>query len=295
MILLLQQLQYKHKQEGVSTVKYCMFSQSKLGFIGAGKMVSAMVSSLLRSGSFKPENLVCCSANDGTSERLSKKTGILHAISIPELLVSEPDVLILGCKPQQLTEVSSVLYDKKVESIILSIMAGITLGRLSDSFPNAQNVIRSMPNTPGQIGEGITGFVFLNSPNQSEHRLVTNILSSMGESFELKSEEDIDRITAISGSGPAYLFEFTCALECAAKEIGLPEKLANKFALQTVSGASKLLTNSGLHPEELRDQVTSPKGTTQAALESLEKNNLRKIVQDAVEAAKARSIELSNA
>lgn len=295
MILLLQQLLYKPKLEELKEVKDSMVRDSKLAFIGAGKMVSAMVSSLLRSGSFKPEELICCSANDGTSERLSNETGILRANSIPELLAFEPNVLILGCKPQQLAEISSLFSDKKVESIILSIMAGITLSRLSDSFPDAQNVIRSMPNTPGQIGEGITGFVFLNSPNQSEHRLVTNILSSMGESFELKSEEDIDRITAISGSGPAYLFEFTCALECAAKEIGLPEKLANKFALQTVSGASKLLTNSGLHPEELRDQVTSPKGTTQAALESLEKNNLRKIVQDAVEAAKARSIELSNA
>ena len=223
MILLLQQLLYKPRQEELTEVKYSMVNGSKLAFIGAGKMVSAMVSSLLRSGSFKPEGLICCSANDGTSERLSNETGILRAHSIPELLAFEPDVLILGCKPQQLAEISSVFSDKKVESIILSIMAGITLGRLSDSFPDAQNVIRSMPNTPGQIGEGITGFVFLNSPNQSEHRLVTNILSSLGESFELKSEEDIDRITAISGSGPAYLFEFTCALECAAKEIGLPE------------------------------------------------------------------------
>ena len=295
MILLLQQLLYKPRQEELTEVKDSMVNGSKLAFIGAGKMVSAMVSSLLRSGSFKPEDLICCSANDGTSERLSKETGILRANSIPELLAFEPDVLTLGCKPQQLVEISSVFSDKKVESIILSIMAGITLGRLSDSFPDAQNVIRSMPNTPGQIGEGITGFVFLNSPNQLEHRLITNILSSLGESFELNSEEDIDRITAISGSGPAYLFEFTCVLECAAKEIGLPEKLANKFALQTVTGASKLLANTGLHPEELRNQVTSPNGTTQAALESLEKNNLRKIVQRAVEAAKARSIELSNA
>ena len=120
-------------------------------------------------------------------------------------------------------------------------------------------------------------------------------IDSRVEPRQPEAEEDIDRITAISGSGPAYLFEFTCALECAAKEIGLPEKLANKFALQTITGASKLLANTDLHPEELRSQVTSPNGTTQAALESLEKNNLRKIVLDAVEAAKARSIELSNA
>ena len=173
-------------------------------------------------------------------------------------------------------------------------MAGINLERLSKSFPQAKNIVRSMPNTPGQIGEGITGFVFHSCPSEQDRRLITSVLDSLGESFELENENDIDRITAISGSGPAYLFEFTSALQAAAKEIGLTNELAEKFAIQTILGSSKL-ESSKLSPVELRNQVTSPNGTTQAALESFETSDLRKVILDGVKAANARSIELSNA
>lgn len=272
-----------------------MHKNSRLAFVGAGKMVSAIVRSLLSSDFYIAQNLICCSANDGTSEKLSQQTGIRRAESIDELLSFEADILILGCKPQQLGEIANQFSNLQSKCIVLSIMAGINLERLSKSFPQAKNIVRSMPNTPGQIGEGITGFVFHSCPSEQDRRLITSVLDSLGESFELENENDIDRITAISGSGPAYLFEFTSALQAAAREIGLTNELAEKFAIQTILGSSKLLESSKLSPIELRNQVTSPNGTTQAALESFETSDLRKVILDGVKAANARSIELSNA
>ena len=174
-------------------------------------------------------------------------------------------------------------------------MAGITLNRLQQSFPKAKNIVRSMPNTPGQIGEGATGYFFLNDPESEDAETIRSILSSLGKTHLLRQESELDLVTAISGSGPAYLFEFTCALEEAAREIGLDLQIAKELALQTIIGSAKLMENSDFSPEELRNQVTSPNGTTQAALESFSSDDLREIVKRAVTAARNRSIELSNA
>jgi len=272
-----------------------MTNKDRLAFIGAGKMVTAIVSSLLRSQSFRADQIICCSANDGTSEKLAAATGIKRANSLTEILDFQPSLLILGCKPQQLDTISQLLDGQKVDCLVLSIMAGIPLDRLTTTFPDACNIIRSMPNTPGQIGEGITGYVFSKPPTPTNQSLITDVLSALGKSAKLQSEEDIDRVTAVSGSGPAYLFEFACALEAAAKQIGLTDPLAHQFAIQTITGSAKLLAESKLHPEELRDQVTSPNGTTQAALDSFQSNALREIVHKAVKAARERSVELSRA
>ena len=174
-------------------------------------------------------------------------------------------------------------------------MAGITLKRLQRSFPKAKNIVRSMPNTPGQIGEGATGYFFLKDPENEDAKTIQSILSSLGKTHSSKQESELDLVTAISGSGPAYLFEFTCALEEAAREIGLDAQIAKELALQTIIGSAKLMENSDFSPEELRNQVTSPNGTTQAALESFSSDELREIVKRAVTAARNRSIELSNA
>ena len=124
-------------------------------------------------------------------------------------------------------------------------------------IPKARNLVRSMPNTPGQIGHGITGYLFAQFPSNEDRKIIEKVLSSLGSVYELREEEDLDRITAISGSGPAYVFEFTCALEEAARAIGLSGKLAREIALGTVTGATHLMQNSQMHPQELRDQVTS--------------------------------------
>jgi len=257
-------------------------------------MVSAIVHSLIRSKSFSPGQISCCSAADGTSERLASATGVTRFASVEEMLAGKPSVLVLGCKPQQIDELPGSIDKLSSGSLVLSIMAGITTSRLTQAFPEARNIVRSMPNTPGQIGHGVTGYLFAQSPNTEDQNIIKSILSSLGQVYELGEEEDLDRITAISGSGPAYVFEFTCALEEAARAIGLSAKSSRALAISTVSGAARLMESSELHPKELRDQVTSPNGTTQAALESFSSDNLRTIVRHAVEAAKARSIELSH-
>ena len=267
---------------------------SKISFIGAGKMVSAIVHSLLGTESFPAGQISCCSAQDGTSEKLAESTGISRFDSVEEMLVSPPSVLVLGCKPQQINELPSTIAQSSSGCLVLSIMAGTPIHRLARAFPQARNIVRSMPNTPGQIGHGSTGYLFAHSPDAQDRELIKKILSSLGKTYELREEEDLDRVTAISGSGPAYIFEFTVALEEAARAIGLSRELAKELAIGTVTGAARLMEKSELHPEDLRNQVTSPNGTTQAALESFSADELRTIVRHAAEAAKARSIELSH-
>lgn len=266
----------------------------KIAFIGAGKMVSAIVKSLLHSKTFLSDEIACCSANDGTSDALAAKTGIVRSQNVQEMIALRPNLLVLGCKPQQLSELPSEINESSKGMVILSIMAGITLERLKAVFPMARNIVRSMPNTPGQIGSGITGYLFASSPVEKDRNTIQKILSSLGQIREVIEEIDIDRVTAISGSGPAYIFEFTSALEEAGKEIGLSAKLSRDLALHTVVGAAKLMEKSSFNPEELRNQVTSPNGTTQAALESFSNDQFRKIVARAARAARDRSIELSN-
>jgi len=265
-----------------------------LGFIGAGKMVSAIVHSLLRQNSFSAKEVSCCSANDGTSERLSNDTGIMRFDTVEEMLETPPSVLILGCKPQQIKDLPVSVGEKSSHCLLLSIMAGTTISTLTDAFPKARNIVRSMPNTPGQIGYGVTGYLFSSTPTKKDREIIEQILTSLGKAFELGEETDLDRVTAISGSGPAYVFEFTCALEEAARAIGLSQKLAKDLSLNTVIGAARLMEASESSPLELRDQVTSPNGTTQSALESFTADEFRTIVRHAVEAAKSRSLELSN-
>ena len=189
----------------------------EIAFIGAGKMVSASLSFAWRT--YKSEQIACCSANDGTSEKLSMDTGIARFESVDQMLEKSPRTLVLGCKPQQLSELPLSIAEKTEDCLILSIMAGITLKRLQRSFPKAKNIVRSMPNTPGQIGEGATGYFFLKDPESEDAETIQSILSSLGQTHLLRKEDELDLVTAISGSGPAYLFEFTCALEEAAREI----------------------------------------------------------------------------
>lgn len=267
--------------------------KTEVAFLGAGKMVSSIVKSLLRTSCFLKNEMICCSAQDGTSEKLSLETGINRKDSFSAMMASNPRVLVLGCKPQQFSDIPSTIASEVEGSIVLSIMAGITMKRLLKVFSQSKCLVRSMPNTPGQIGQGITGFLFSKPPNDSDYEIVTRILSSLGQICEVREEADIDRVTAISGSGPAYVFEFACALEEAALSIGLSPELSLQLAQKTLIGSAKLLESSKMHPKDLRDQVTSPNGTTFAALESFSKDRLREVVIRAATAAQNRSIQLS--
>lgn len=265
----------------------------RLALIGAGKMASAIVHGILEEGIFRPADIGCLCGNDNSGPELAKQTGIRY-IPDPEKLLEEGQLVLLACKPQQIAELPEAYARLTQNSLLLSILAGVRLEKLASRFPKARNIVRAMPNTPGQIRAGVTVFSPLKSLEGQDLLAIESILSALGIFMELP-EEQLDAVTAVSGSGPAYVFEFTIALRNAAIEAGLTENVAATLARETVYGAAKLMETSWMKPEELRDAVTSRGGTTEAALNALSKDKptLQAIVSRAVSAAKKRSEELS--
>lgn len=265
----------------------------KLAFIGAGRMATAIVHGILQEGIFEAPQIGCMCGNDGTGAELAKKSGIRYIPETEKLLLKN-QIVVLACKPQQLDDLLGKMDHLTEGSLIISILAGARIKKLAKVFPNARNIVRSMPNTPGQIGAGVTVFS-PQKPLESQDLLaVESILSSLGMFMELP-EDQLDAVTAVSGSGPAYLFEFAIAMRKAAVNAGLSEEVAGTLTRETIFGAAKLMENSWMKPEELRDAVTSPGGTTEAALNAMmsERPNLHRLLDNAVSAAKKRSIELS--
>jgi len=250
-----------------------------------------MIMGLLKNKHYAPAEIACMCGSDSTGPQLASRSGILYQPDIAELL-TQTDVVVLACKPQQLNDLPAELAQLTAGKLMVSILAGTTLTKLKTKFRAARNIVRAMPNTPGQIGAGITAYAPVATLDAADGTAVNNILGSLGTHLEL-TEDKIDAVTAISGSGPAYVFEFAAALREAARSLDLEPAIAQKLALQTLYGAAKLLEATGDDPEALRDQVTSPGGTTQAALESLASNNLRAIITAAATAARDRSVELA--
>ena len=262
-----------------------------IAFLGAGRMASAMVNGLLAKKLYAPDQLACTSAPDGTGEALAGSTSIGFRANLTSLL-QESAIVVIACKPQQLKEIDQTVSDLTAGKLIISILAGTPLNKLKDRFPKAGNIVRAMPNTPGQIGAGITCYASLNHLEDADREDVEKILGSMGQVIPL-DEEYLDAVTAVSGSGPAYVFEFVAALRDGGIAAGLESEVAYKLALETTLGAARLLASTGESPENLRDRVTSPGGTTMAALEVLNEREFRNILADAVEAARKRSIEMA--
>ncbi|WP_404421633.1 pyrroline-5-carboxylate reductase [Nibricoccus sp. IMCC34717] len=264
---------------------------SKLAFLGAGRMAGAIVDGLLASGHHRPADFACLGGAGGTARKLAERTGIQLAADLREL-VTGADVLVLACKPQQLATLDAALAELTRGCLVVSVLAGKRLKRLAAVFPHARNLVRTMPNTPGQIGAGITGWCSLTPLSESDAARVAALLGALGKSVSVP-EEQIDALTAVSGSGPAYVFEFAAALRDAGVAAGLSPADSRALAIETLLGASKLLAASPAEPEDLRNQVTSPNGTTFAGLRVLEGANFRELIRNTVAAAKKRSEELS--
>jgi len=254
-------------------------------------MASAIVRGLLEKEHYTPAEIACTCGDDPTGPALAAATGIQFLPDITPALY-EAEAVVLACKPQQFAAISPELAEAARGKLVLSILAGTPLTRLSEKFAHARNVVRTMPNTPGQIGAGVTAFAPLRELSEKDKTIVENTLSSLGN-FHQVDEVDLDAVTALSGSGPAYLFEFAAALRDAGIHCGLDEGLADALAIDTLLGAAMLLAESGETPEALRDAVTSPGGTTAAALKVFEEGGFRDLVEQALAAAKARSIELA--
>lgn len=254
-------------------------------------MASAIVKGLLEKGHYLPDEIACTCGDDPTGATLAEATGI-HFLPDITAALYEAEAVILACKPQQFAAISPELAEAANGKLILSILAGTPLVRLSEKFKHARNVVRTMPNTPGQIGAGVTAFAPLRELSEKDSVIVENTLSSLGNFHEV-DEVDLDAVTAVSGSGPAYVFEFAAALREAGIKAGLDEGLSDALAIDTLLGAAMLLVESEETPEALRDAVTSPGGTTAAALKVFEEGDLRGLVDKAIDAAKKRSLELA--
>jgi len=254
-------------------------------------MASAIIGGLIGNQLFKPEALVCTSAADGTGEATAQKFGIQYQPDL-SLLLREADPIVLAFKPQQLNDIPEELASLTRGRLIISILAGTTIARLQEKFPQARNIVRSMPNTPGQIGSGITAFASAQPLDVNDTEMVFGILGALGEVLTVQ-ECELDAVTGLSGSGPAYVFEFVAALRDGGIQAGLTPETAYKLAVQTVIGAGQLLKAIPESPEQHRDWVSSPGGTTLAGLAVMKERQFRTLIGDTVLAAKNRSIELA--
>lgn len=254
-------------------------------------MASAIVRGLLEEEHYTPEEIGCTGGNGTSATELAEQTGIQFVKDIFKV-VRKAETIVLACKPYQLNVIDDALAEAAHGKLVLSVLAGTTLSRLSAKFSNARNVVRTMPNTPGQIGAGVTAFTPQNPLSPKDQEIIEAILGSLGNFHEVE-ETDLDAVTALSGSGPAYVFEFAAALREAGINCGLDESLAHSLAIDTILGAAMLMAESEGSPEALRDAVTSPGGTTAAALKVFSDNDFRGLVDKALSAAKTRSLELA--
>jgi pyrroline-5-carboxylate reductase len=264
----------------------------KISFIGAGRMASAIVGGLLAKNTCTPAQIACLgSATDTTAADLAARTGIEAKTTLPSLLKGA-DTVVLACKPQQLATLDPKLATLAKNKLIISILAGKRLARLAQTFPGARNIVRAMPNTPGQIGAGITAWASLKPLEDDDRVLINDVLGALGKVVAVQ-EHQLDAVTGVSGSGPASVFEFAAALRDAGMYVGLARDAARQLVIETLLGSAKLLAQSPEEAETLRDQVTSPNGTTYAGLQRMAARNFREIIKETVIAATNRSEELS--
>lgn len=260
---------------------------------GCGNMGFAMLSGWLASGRLVPGEVGVIEPNEALRERAAT-LGVATGADVAPFLQSQPRIVVLAVKPQVIREVSAGLKPFAARgATFLSIAAGTPISAFEEVLGSGTPVIRCMPNTPAAIGKGMM-VVFANrhvAAGTSE--FVHGLLSASGEVTDITDEGLMDAVTAVSGSGPAYIFHFIECLTAAGEKAGLPADTARLLARQTVYGAASLAIESGEEAGRLREQVTSPNGTTAAALGVLMgEQRLERLVTEAVEAARARSVEL---
>jgi pyrroline-5-carboxylate reductase len=262
----------------------------KIAVIGPGVMAEAVIAGLLRRKLADPKNIIAAGPRMERGGELSKKYEIKSTTDNASA-VHEADVVLLSVKPQRLTEVMKSLKGIRSDALVLSIIAGATLKKLSTGLKH-KAIVRSMPNTPGQIGEGITVWTASREVTEEQQEMTRAILGALGEEVFVEDESYLDMATALSGSGPAYVFLFTEALIDAGVHMGFPRRIAEQLVLQTIKGSASFYEGASRHPATLRNQVTSPGGTSAEALYYLEKAGFRTAISRAVWAAYQRSLEL---
>ena len=263
----------------------------RVGIVGAGVMAEAMITGLLADRAVRPAALVASHPRRDRRAALAAAHGITVVARNREA-VANADIVVLAVKPQMLRpvmrEVAPALDDGQV---VLSIVAGATLRTLSSGLSHAA-VARAMPNTPAQIRKGIAVWAAAPACTAAQRDLVRAVLRALGEERQVEDEQFVAMATALSGTGPTYLFAVMEALVDAGVHLGFPRELAHDLVAATLVGSSEYAAASNLHPAQLRNAVTSPGGTSAAAIYELEKGRLRTVLSDAVWAAYRRTTEL---
>jgi len=261
----------------------------RIAFLGGGNMAAALIGGLLAKGT-DPRSIAVVEVSPPARERLGARYPALHIATAPDVGVQRADVLVLAVKPQDAkAALASIQVGKQ---LVISIAAGITLEALSRWLGGHRKLVRCMPNTPALIGAGITGLYALPGVSEEERGKADAILSSAGEVVWVAEERLLDPVTAVSGSGPAYVFWFIEQLAASAEKLGLEKNTALKLALHTVLGAAKLAASSSESPATLRKNVTSKAGTTEAALKVFDEEKIAERFARALEAASKRASEL---
>jgi len=262
-----------------------------VAFIGSGAMGEAMMKGMLSKKLVLPQQIIAADVHETRVQDLAQRYGIRPTTSNVEA-AQAADILVLSIKPQVLGHVMPELR-RATHSVklILSIIAGQTIRTIVEGFANP-SVVRSMPNTPAQIGQGITVWTATPEVPPQQRQQAEALLGALGEQIYVDDERYLDMATALSGTGPAYIFMFMEALIDAGVHMGFSRRDAERLVLQTMRGSVEYAEASGLHPAQLRNQVTSPGGTSAEAIYYLEKGGLRTVISRAVWAAYQRSVAL---
>lgn len=265
--------------------------EDKIGIIGAGKIGSAIVRGVIAAGLGRPEQIMASDVSKPLRDTLAAEAGI-EVTSSNAKLCDFADIVILAVKPQVIDAVAEEIAPKLGKTkLVVSVAAGVPLARLEGKLGKTARVVRVMPNITCVVGSGAAGYAGGANATGADLEKVGAILNSFGVGLPLE-EKYLDAVTGLSGSGPAYVFLFIEALADGGVQVGLGRDVALKLALQTVYGAARMALESGKHLGELRDEVTSPGGTTIAGLYALEKGRFRGTVMEAVLQATRRSQEL---
>jgi pyrroline-5-carboxylate reductase len=267
----------------------------RLVLVGCGNMGFAMLSGWLKTGTLKSDEVVVVEPGEALRRRVSdlKVEAVADAADLPEGIV--PELVLFAVKPQMIRAVVPA-YRRFAASgaTFVSVAAGTRIALFEELLGESVPMMRCMPNTPAAVGKGMMVLVSNGKVAPAMDGFIEALMSTSGRVARIDSEDLMDAVTAVSGSGPAYIFHFIECLSAAAEKVGLPAETAKLLAMQTVYGAASLAAESGEEPGRLREQVTSPNGTTAAALGVLMgENRLRDLVTEAVEAAKKRSVELA--
>lgn len=264
---------------------------NSIAFIGGGNMASAIIGGLLKSGR-APGDILVLEPNAEQRSRLQRDLGVI-TLEAPGSVLQRAGIVVWAIKPQNFKEASAACAAHIGAALQFSVMAGIRSGDIARAL-GSERVVRAMPNTPALIGQGIAGLFARPAVGADERLQVERLLAPTGRTLWVEREEDLDAVTALSGSGPAYVFYFVEAMMKAAQDMGLSAEQGRELALATFAGASALALQSGEPPSLLRERVTSKGGTTYAGLTSLERSDVHGAIVSAVKAAQRRARELGD-